>query len=392
MADSEHIDPQVLADRDHPRRAALLERFADEEGRVYLSRFYRRYQGLSPATAERQLLDGVRKAPVPLANAFYGLEPDGDAAGLALFLQRHLPGAAAQAEALHAGHGPGRWSLADQAYLAGVHPLELWLAGHLRRHPDASLAEVIAASAAQRQQAYAWLFKTRHKGAQDRRIRELQETLAFEEIARAWQRLGYPFQALTPSYASALGASGDRPSALAELMGIVVNRGLRLPTTPLQSLTFAAGTPYETRLQQTPAAPQRVLDAEVAEMARRALIGVVEDGTGRRLKGALVRRDGSVVAIGGKTGTGDHRYDVYGRGGRLVSSRVDNRSATLVFLLGERHFGTLMVYVHEPHAARYRFTSALPTQLLKALTPTLLQLVDGPTCTPGTAAPRPAGP
>src|SRR6185295_13567036 len=103
--------------------------------------------------------------------------------------------------------------------------------------------------------------------------------------------------------------------------------------------------------------------------------GVVENGTGRRLKGALEAAYGTPIPIGGKTGTGDHRFDVYGTGGRLVSSRVVNRSATLVFVIGGRYFWTIMAYVHEPYAASYRFTSALPSQILKALAPVLEPVV-----------------
>ena len=127
-------------------------------------------------------------------------------------------------------------------------------------------------------------------------------------------------------------------------------------------------------------------------MVRRGLIGVVENGTAKRLKGTLVRRDGSVVEIGGKTGTGDHRFDTYGRGGQLISSRVVNRSATLVFLIGERYFGTMMAYVHEPYAANYKFTSAMPAQLLKVLTPVLLPLVDGGGCSAALDDREPGGP
>ena len=57
-----------------------------------------------------------------------------------------------------------------------------------------------------------------------------------------------------------------------------------------------------------------------------------------------------------------------------------NRSATFVFLIGDRYFGTMMAYVHEPYAAHYKFTSAMPAQLLKVLTPALQPLVDGATC------------
>jgi hypothetical protein len=163
-------------------------------------------------------------------------------------------------------------------------------------------------------------------------------------------------------------------------MGIIVNRGLRLPVTRLASLTFAAGTPYETQLSHQRQQPERVLEPEIADVVRAALIGVVEAGTAKRLKGALVRKDGTAVEIGGKTGTGDHRFDTYGRGGQLLSSRVVNRSATLVFLIGDRYFGTMMAYVHEPYAANYKFTSAMPSQLLKVLVPALQPLVDGDGC------------
>jgi hypothetical protein len=80
--------------------------------------------------------------------------------------------------------------------------------------------------------------------------------------------------------------------------------------------------------------------------------------------------------VGGKTGTGDHRFDVFGKGGQLVSSRVVSRTGTFVFYIGDRYFGTMMAYVHEPYAAHYKFTSAMPAQLLKALVPALLPLLN----------------
>jgi hypothetical protein len=382
--DGEHTVP--IDDPDDPRRREYLARFADKEGREFLGRFHRQYAGKSPAEIETLLQRNARGTPSGLAAALYGIEPTADTARLRAFIAGRLSTSAprdAALQALAARHGPDRWSLADRAYLAGVHPLELWVAAHLRAHPNDGWAEVVAASADARQASYEWLFKTRHKSAQDSRIRNLVEFDAFTEIHARWRRLGYPFDALTPSYASALGASGDRPAALAELMGIIINGGLRLPVTRVESLRFASGTPYETHVARQPAAPERVLPVEVADVLRTALIGVVEDGTAKRLKGALVRPDGTPVTIGGKTGTGDQRFDVHGRGGVLISSRVVNRTATLVFLIGDRHFGTLMAYVPEPHAAAYKFTSALPSQLLKALLPALRPLIDGSSCPAG---------
>jgi hypothetical protein len=51
-----------------------------------------------------------------------------------------------------------------------------------------------------------------------------------------------------PSLGTAIGASGDRPDALADLMGTVMNGGVRVPTATIEHLRFAAGTPYDTSL------------------------------------------------------------------------------------------------------------------------------------------------
>jgi hypothetical protein len=269
------------------------------------------------------------------------------------------------------------------------HPLEQWVVHYLRSRPQATLDEALAASLGARRDAYQWLFRTRNKRAQDARIRTLQEIAAFAQIQRGWQRLGYPFAALTPSYATAIGASGDRPAALADLLGIIANEGLLLPATRVESMVFARATPYETRLAFRPAAPQRVLPPELARIVRRALLEVVEQGTARRAAGTFVVPGGAVLALGGKTGTGDHRFDVYGKGGRLLSSRVVDRTATFAFLLGDRHFGTVMIHAHEPDAAGFRFTSALAVQVLKSLAPTLLPALGQDGC--ARAAPAAAG-
>lgn len=382
-------------DDDEARRSEYLSRFADREGRQFLSRFHQKYRGQSAAAAEDRLLAGRRLSTARLAAVFYALEPEGRTEALGEFIERRM-GREARPDAddlraLAERYAPERMSLADRGYVAGIHPLELWLVGHLRRQPGAPWADVVAASTEERQAAYEWLFKTRHKSAQDVRIRQLREVEAFAEIHKLWRRLGYPFESLTPSYASSLGASGDRPAALAELMGILVNDGVRRPIVRIPSLDFARNTPYETRLQARAGDGERVMPAEVAQTARRAAIEVVERGTAQRLKGALRLPDGTPVPIGGKTGTGDHRIEVHGRGGQLLSSRVVSRSATFAFMIGDRYFGTMMAYVREPHAARYRFTSALPTQLLKTLTPALQPLMEEGSCTAPTSSPVTTG-
>ncbi len=381
MFGGESDTERMLQDPADPGRREMLARFADREGSAYLVRFYRKYQRQSAAGAEALLLRGVRPLAPRLASVLFTIEPEASEAQLDALLIRQTGRGAGSPRALRALRNTyGSLSLADRGYIAGVHPLELWLVGYLRRHPGASLTEVLAASARERQETYAWLFKTRHKSAQDRRIRELLELDAFAQVHRSWQRLGYPFASLTPSYASAIGASGDRPAALTELMGIIVNDGVRRPTQRVGALHFARDTPYETRLEPRNASVEQVLPAEVAAAVRRALIEVVHDGTARRLKGALVDANGRAIEIGGKTGTGDHRYERTGRGGRVISERKIDRSATFVFMIGDRYFGTIMAYVREPYAARYRFTSALPTQLLKSLGPQLLPVLSRGGC------------
>jgi len=98
---------------------------------------------------------------------------------------------------------------------------------------------------------------------------------------------------------------------------------------------------------------------------------VVQTGTAVRLHGAIKDANGNPVAIGGKTGTGDHRYVRYGPGGQLLESRVVNRTATFVFYLGDRYFGTFTALVPGKEAGDYQFTSSLTAQILKNLLPRL---------------------
>jgi membrane peptidoglycan carboxypeptidase len=368
----------LLADLADPQRQLYLSRFADREAREFLLRFYRKYQGRSPEEAEALLLQGVHATPRRLAAIFRTIAPEEGGDALARFIAKWLPSARLNDRALGQLYdelAPDRFNLADRGYIAGVHPLELWIVGFLRQQPGASFAQAVVASTDVRQAVYAWLFNTRHKNAQDQRIKELLEVEAFLAIHETWKRLGYPFDSLVPSNATAIGASADRPAALAELMGILLNEGVRLPSVRIDALHFAAETPYETRLARVPVAGEQVLPAEVAQAARRLLAEVVEEGTARRLKGVFKAADGAALAVGGKTGTADHRFDTYGKGGVLLSSRVVSRTGTFVFYIGDRYFGTLTAYVHGPDAASYRFTSALPVQILKVLAPTLTRLL-----------------
>jgi len=383
---------RLLENASDPKRAEYLRRFADREGSVFMRRFYQKYHGKGRDEALAALLDGVRTSPRAVTVALRSVWPQMTSAELAPWIARYLPDEPADpaaVEALFTRYSPERFNLNDRGFLARVHPLELWLIEYLQRNPGASLDETLADGAAARQEVYSWLMKTSRRRAQDRRILDLLEIEAFQELHAQWRRLGYPFASLTPSLATSIGSSGDRPAALAELMGVLVNGGKRYPSRLIEHLEFATATPYEVAWEAQPAAGEQVLQPEVAAVAREALLDVVQNGTGRALQASLSRADGSRHVVGGKTGTGDHRFEVYSRPGVLVESRVVNRVATFVFMIDERFFGTLTAFVPGEDAARYRFTSGLPVRLLGHLMPALAPLLDS---TPAGLAVRRAGP
>ncbi|MDP2097741.1 MAG: transglycosylase domain-containing protein [Methylobacter sp.] len=364
---------------DDPRRTEYLQRFADKEGQVYLRRFYDKYHGKPAEEIMELLTQRVFAKPSRLTMLYQAVYPDADVNALTAYLNRHLSGTALggeDVEQLYYKYSPENFDLQDQGYITKVHPLELWLVSYLVRHPEATRAEVMAASAEQRQNVYRWLFKSNRKNAQQRRIMTLLENEAFQQIHTAWDHVGYPFGSLTPSYATSIGASGDRPAALAELMGILRNDGVRLPTVRFDNLHYAKATPYETVLDKLPEQGQQVLLPEVAKAARSALIGVVEGGTAGRLRGVYKSADNKPLSVGGKTGTGDHRRKIWRAGGRLIDTVFISRAAVFTFFLGDRFFGVITAYVEGPEAERYHFTSSVPVQIIKFLEPTLAPLLN----------------
>jgi membrane peptidoglycan carboxypeptidase len=371
----------MLRDRDDPRRAIWLRRSQEEEARLFLARFYRSHAGKS---AEESLAEWIARAhPTPkrLAAAHRSILPEKPFEEFAAAVTA-LPAGATLGEpdlrAMYDRYGRDRFSLADRAFLARMHPLELWLIEWLREHPDGSFDEAIAASGDARDAAYVWLFQTRNRGAQDRRLRTLLERDAFMRIHREWKKLGYPFGTLAPSYATAIGSSGDRPSALAELIGIIAAGGMRLPSVRVKELRFGAGTPYETALAPAVEASERVLRPEVARALRGALLDVVGNGTARRASGAFRAPDGTPIALGGKTGTGDHQKKRVDRWANVLDSEYVSRTATFVFFVGDRFHGVVTAHVEGPESAEYAFTSSLPAQVLRQLAPLLTPVITAP--------------
>lgn len=366
---------RTLKEMSTEMRTEYLERFADKEGKIFLGRFYDKYKGKTPDEIIAILMDSVRKKPSRFASIYWFLFPDADIDSFITFMKKHIDHAALNEKDLRKYYD---WysirakTLGDKGYLAKMHPLELWLAAYLIQHPGSSLTDIFNESKSERVEVYDWLMKTTRKHAQDSRIKIILEAEAFTEIHQKWKKLGYPLPSLVPSYATSLGTSADRPDALAELMGIVLNDGIRFPKTSIDALTFGEGTPYESSFEFNPRSAERVLSSEVAKVARDGLFDVVSNGTAIRLKDGLKTRS-EILPIGGKTGTGDHRYVVY-RGG-VKEKRVVNRTATFMFVIGNRFYGVVSAFVPGQEAAQFKFTSALPVQILKILTPALEELV-----------------
>jgi membrane peptidoglycan carboxypeptidase len=363
---------------DEATRQAFLNRFAEREGLGFLRTYWHKYRDVAPADRLEVLSDSVPARINPQAAAYLSVLPKSDFPSFLAFMRKQLgdkAGTDAGLRKLFDAHATRQYNLADQGYLARVHPLELWLVRHLQAEPKATLKDIVPASVEARRDASKWLFAPRFKHAQQVRIDIVVEVAAFERIAEEWRRLGYPFEHLVPSLATSIGSSADRPAALAELMGIVVNDGIRRPTVRVDELLFATGTPYETRLKRQPEAGQRVMPVEVAMVTRRALLRVVNSGTARRLKDTYRDQEEKPLAVGGKTGTGDHRSKVIGADGGVRSAKVMNRAATFAFYLGDRFYGVVTAFVPGSKAAGYDFTSALPVQIMKQMEPVLRPLV-----------------
>lgn len=368
-----NVSPSILKNDKDPMRATYLSRFADFEGKQFLNSFWRKYRGMTPDDIFESVVHGTRPLPQRLAVVYRSTQPKATVKEFTAFLEANLKtGAPAPAvvKSLYETYAPEKLDWNDKGYIARRHPIDLWLAGYLIQHPTATLTELAKESAVVREESYKWLHTVRGKSARDKRISIMLEADAFDQIHTAWARLGFPFDTLVPSYATAIGSSGDNPAALAELMGIIVSGGTRYPMVRVEEMHFGAGTPTETIVARKPEKGERVLPPEVAETIRRELAGVVESGTAGRAKGAL-----QALTIGGKTGTGDNRFETHGPGNKLLASTAINRTATFVFYAGDHFFGVITAFVDGPEADSYKFTSALPVQIFRHLAPAIQPLI-----------------
>ncbi len=360
---------EVLADINNPIRRRLLQGMADTESKTLLYQAYKTFNKRTPEEVVAELLGKMAQSDRHQATLFYAWHHGADENALAQWLKKYLGTVTPeQIERLAKAYGNPQLNLSDYGYLLGIHPLRLWCGGELARTPDLTWAQIWERSGEARQITATWLFKTRNRSAQDLRLRIRFEQDAFSRMTPQWKRFGFPFDRLVPSLATAIGSSGDRPEALAQLMGILLNDGVRKPTIRMSRLRFASTTPYETTMEPISSEGTRVAPKAVARAILPVLAQVVEGGTAVRLAGAF-KIGGKPLVVGGKTGSGDNRFDAVGRWGEVISSRPVDRTAVFVFYIGDRYFGVITVFVPGEEAGDYGFTSSLPVAILKLLAP-----------------------
>ncbi|HEU4341856.1 MAG TPA: transglycosylase domain-containing protein, partial [Candidatus Binatia bacterium] len=213
----------VLSDPTHPERQRMLREIAEEESRSVLRRAYQLYQGQTPEEVVNRLLGPRGKTGRRLAILFFAWRIGADEPALAAWLAKnHEANTAGTVSDLFRAYANPRLNLADHSYLLSLHPLHVWSAGEFVKNPRLSWEDLYQRSAEARHTSSSWLLQARNRRAQDLRLRIRLERDAFARMTPYWQRLGFPFKTLVPSYATAIGSSSDRPVALAELVGVLL--------------------------------------------------------------------------------------------------------------------------------------------------------------------------
>jgi membrane peptidoglycan carboxypeptidase len=359
----------VISDINDPTRLSMLQAIADEESRYFLFKAYQSFEKQSPDEVIAALLDKKAKSDRHLTILFYAWNHGADEAALTQWLKKYLGTIEPErVKRLAKAYGNPQLNLSDYGYLLGIHPLKIWCAEQRAQDPSIKWNQLWSESKEARQIASAWLFKTRNRSAQDLRLRIRFEQDAFALMSVDWKRFAFPFDRLVPSYATAIGSSGDRPEALAQLMGMLINNGKKKPATRIVGLRFGSGTPYETAMEPASSAGKRVMPESIARAILPVLAQVVKTGSAVRLSGAY-KIGAQPLVVGGKTGSGDNRFDTVGRQGQKTSSRPVDRTAVFVFYIEDRFFGVITAFVPGKDAGEYGFTSSLPVAILKLMAP-----------------------
>lgn len=239
--------------------------------------------------------------------------------------------------------------IADKSLPAMLH------AAQAVKMTDGGWQKAVDASAEVRLLSYKWLLDSNKIEAQNTRLHTILEQEAFTHIRDRWAKFGFPFEKMVPALDSALGVSSDKPEALATFIGIVQNGGKLVDNHAFTDIKLAENTPYWKHYQPPAAQSRQVMRPETAALVREGMLGVVEFGTGQRLKGVVKLSDGTVLQTGGKTGTDNQDYAVNPK-----------RTMTFINFIGTRHFAVISAIMHDPKPNE-KPTSGLVTQLMKEM-------------------------
>lgn len=398
-AEKMNVDPAVFNDANHPMRREYLARFAREEGGLFLYRAWQRQRNIAPTDLAGHLAEGTRKTPTQLAVIYRSLYPNHSLPQMEAFVRANCTncGDGTNFERLYTDYARDRFNLNDRAYLTGLHPMALWMGEQRVDNPNITWQQALDGSSQVRVDIYSWLIDSNNTAGQNNRISTILEKEAFTHIHQYWEAMGFPFDTMVPSLASALGAAGDTPAALAALAGIIQNDGVRQEAIRFREVTLAPNTPYELAFTRPIPQGERVFAPAVADTLRGVMQGVVEEGTAVRARNSVTLSDGTILPLGGKTGTGDNRLQTFSASGAQLSNDARSRTATFVFVIDDRFYGTITAYVDGPEAANYRFTSSLASQIFKSIVGDIRPILDRsydvtPRPDPNAAAPAPVVP
>lgn len=371
-------NPNFLDKKDVEVKKELLNEFVDKESRVFLVRYFKFLKNKKVDDLDQYVTFELTKGPIGAAAVINYLHPnftdDEVFESLATYYTKaHSPKEIKAIKELHKNFQAGIFDINDIGYLAKLHPILLYITKAMINNKDITLTELIKESYDVRIESYEWLFKTRHINEQYKRVDIVLESQAFQMILQQWLDLGYPFETIVPSLATALGSSGDKPIALAHLVGILLNDGKTTEDVSVEKYHFAKSTPYEAILERKPfETSKQIIRPEVAKVARKALQNVVEGGTAVRMRGVY-----DPMIVGGKTGTGDNRLELHDSAGNMTESTPVNRTSTFVFYIGERWFGSITIYVDKDEAEHSTFTSSLAVGLMNLLSQEIKPIIFG---------------
>ena len=377
------VGPEIIRDKNHPKRREYLMRWIRQDGAKYFASFWSAY---AEAEGEKQVLNKLLErhqedlTPSDYVAMLRWLKPQASLAEIRAYIDDNLIKWRRPIlkkideddwERFYRQSAPDKYDLNGRGYVTEIHPMELWIADLRMHHPEVGRESAKKQVNEELDVFYSWLLERDSKRSQNNKIYTMLEEDAFEPIKAHWQRMGWPFDDMIPSLSTALGASADRPEAIAKMMGILARDGKSYPVRRVDAVNIGVDTPYEVRLKQGPLEPTQAIRPEVARAARNAIKQVVRAGTAVRIK--ELTEQPLFAELAGKTGTGDHKKKSTTRYRTVVGEAV-SRTGVFAFTYDDRYFGIMTVYVDGKQAADYEFTSAMAASVFKQMAPVLSDL------------------